>query len=418
MRKSIATFATFALLAVSTVGPVLAATDTNVVNSGDGVVVSTSSTTNTNVNTSVSNSAVVIQNSEVNQNSGFNVLDGNISINGCNPCGVTGGGVGLQVGGNSATVNQSATDINSNVVGVSVDAGSQASNLTGVTNTGNGVTVVTNDTANTNVNTSATNRAFVYQGNEINQNSGFNVLTDNIGSPILAIIGGNTTTVGQSVDGLNSNVVGVAIHAPTSTAGVGCMLCGPCTANVCTGITNTGDGLLVVTSATTNMNINTSASNWLFSKQKSYTNQNSGFNVLDGNIGGGSLGVGGNLAGTTQILGDANSNAIGVSVGSDTLPLGGTMANIINTGNGLVAVTVSTDNNNTNTAAVNALFGFQAQVTSSNSGFNILVNNIGGGVSVAGGNAGGNTQTLSGNSNAALIGSNPLSLLALLMLLL
>ena len=419
MRKIIATVAAFAVVVATAAAPAFATTQTTILNSGDNAVVTTTSSTTTNVNTSVSNDASITQVSSINQNGGGNVIDGNIAVGSlCNPCAPVSGGVGLQVGSNTATVNQSASDINNNVVGVSVDANSQANNGTNLVNTGNNVLVVTNDSVTTNVNTSAVNRARIGEFSSINQNGGNNVVTDNIGSPILAVTGGNSASVNQNVSGVNENVVGVAIHAPTSTGQVGCLVCAPCLGGTCSNITNTGDKLTFVGTSSTNTNVNTYTSNYLSLWQKSKINQNLGFNVLADNIGGGALGIGSNVAGVTQGLSNANNNMVGVSVGS-SLPMGGTLSTIVNTGFAPLIVTSSTDNTNANTAALNTLWGFQAQWTNSNNGFNVLVDNIGGTLTLVGGNAGGTAQGMSGvNNNAALIGNNSLSLLALLVLLL
>lgn len=419
MRKLIAITAAFAMAFTTVMAPVQAATDTTVLNSGDNVNVNASSSTNTTVNTTVVNTAVVSQNSVVNNDSGHNVLDGNISLsNNCNPCGPQlGGGVALQTGSNTAAVNQSATGINSNVVGVSVDANSQASDRTDVVNTGDKVNVTTSDTVNTTVNTTALNFAKVSQNSFVSNNSGWNVINDNIGSPIGAVTGNNGAVVNQNVSDLNSNVVGVAIHAPTSTADEGCMVCAPCLSGNCTNVTNTGDNLRVKTRSTTTTNVNTTAVNTLWSSQNSLISNNSGFNFLSDNIGGGLLATGSNGAAVAQNV-SGNANAIGVAVGS-VMPMGGSvMANIVNTGANLTSNSTANDTTNVNTTALNTLFGWQAQFSNSTSGFNLLVNNIGGGMGVTGGNVGGTGQTLSGNNNAAVIGSNSLTLLALMSMLL
>lgn len=421
MRKILAITAALAVLSTSLFsGVASAATDTSLLNSGDKVNVSASSNTTTNVDTTTVNTAVVTQNSVVSNNSGNNVLSDNISLsNPCNPCGaVTGGGVGHSTGSNTAVVNQTATGINQNVVGVSVDANSQANNATGVVNTGNGVNVKTNDTVNTTVNTTAVNSAFVGQNSLVSNNSGLNVVDGNIGGTVAAVTGNNGAVVNQNVSDLNSNVVAVAIKAPTSTAGTDCMVCGvPCVSGTCTDITNTGDNLTVNAKSTTNTNVTTLALNTLWSTQNSAVSNNSGLNWMTDNIGGGALATGSNGAAVAQGV-SGNSNVLGVMVGS-VMPMGGSnLTNIVNTGASLTSNTTANDTTNANTTALNTLFGFQAQFSNGNSGFNLVAENIGGGVGFTGANAGGTTQALSGNNNAAVIGSDSLTLLAMMAMLL
>lgn len=387
MRKTIA-IAASAVMMLSNVVVVSAATNVNdIVNSGYNLDVNSSSTQTNVVTVNNTNTAVISQTDISSNNTGDNTSKGNIDL--CGTCGAGGSSI---VTGNAGSVSNMDVNVNSNSTAVTLPSGSGSS-------TNNAVITNTGKHADFNLSANTTNVVTVNNNNDarINQtsisdnNTGDNYSGKNIGSAGImtgdALSESNMSATGNS----NATLVG---------GEVGLGSCDTCVGNY-NNITNTGYNL-DVNSSTNDVNvIGVNNYNGLWVSQTVLASNNTGDNRSKYNIGNGGI-LTGNAGSLSNMAAGGNSNA--TVVGFDGLPMGANWNQVVNTGaNGDLNLSANTVSVAT-TSNTNALTDVQFALASNQSGYNYQYHNIGFWGTMTGNAGTGNNFSVWGNSNNTLIG--------------
>lgn len=268
-----------------------------VVNTGDDASIVSNWTEHKELNVTNKNDATVYQKLYGKSNSGENHLDGNIGTGGSNNVTTGTAQVGAEMG---VALNKNTTLVN----GGSNPSAVQGSE-TSLTNTGDDAHVNTSWSSHNSLDVMNKNYANVTQMMHTYSNSGKNHVMDGIG-------GGNLTTgqagfLGEFGVVANENTTGL------SGLGMGSSLLGSMTELV-----NTGDYLHANSSLNETNTAHVSSTNYLYEKQSFEHKSNSGYNHLDGNIGGGMTHTG-MATGWNGAAVNANSNATVLGSMADVL---------------------------------------------------------------------------------------------------
>ncbi len=269
-----------------------------VINTGLGLQVNASATTNNAVVVNNSNSAYLDQSSNSVNISGQNTADNNI-------------GTTSIVAGPSGSLHNMSADVNHNTtvvaMGPGVAAGGTwgccgtpctASNCTDVTNTGVGALVNSSSTTNTAVVVNNSNRMWALQSVFATDISGQNTANSNIGGA--GIFAGPAGSLSNMALSGNDNATGVALGAGM-----------PLGSNMLS-VINTGLGMVTNASANTNTALQTNNKNSLFGWQANWAFSLSGQNTALSNIGGsGVMTLGGGSASNLGLSGNSNMTVIG-----------------------------------------------------------------------------------------------------------
>lgn len=411
IRKYIAVAASSALIFAAPA--VFAADATSIVNSGDNAMVNTSSNQNSSVNVNNTNTAVVSQMVNASTNTGDNSANKNIST------GTTGTSIMTGDAGVTTNFNVNANR-NTTVVG---QTNPSSSNLTDITNTGDGANVQTSTNTNSAIQVNNTNSADVSQscGGESIIPLGLNLLQSD------SILGGCSANTGDNH--ANSNIGGAAIG--TGQAGIGVNMQTTVNRNQTvvgdpfgtessgsvldgTSITNTGDHAAVNTSSNTNSSVGVNNVNEAMIAQMLNGFANSGDNHASENIGGSAV-MTGDAGITSNMNVNANNNATGIGSGFGMTPMMSNLNDFVNTGDSMDAQTSTNANSSATLNNVSSLLSSQFVFSHSNSGFNHTSSNVG--MSLVGTSGAGvnDAMTTGGNTNTTILGGLLNSLLSLLM---
>jgi hypothetical protein len=353
--------------------------ETSLVNSGDDATINSAVNQTSILTIANTNTAETHQMVNASSNTGDNEVEGNI------------GGGGSIVTGAALTQAALGVEGNTNVVGVAMPmAQGWGGQSVDVVNTGDDATINSSWNELKQVTVANTNTANTHQMFFGSSNTGDNEVEENIGATGI-----------QTGAAATSAVMGVEVNKNTTTVngmGGALGLMGS-TAN----LTNTGDDVTLNTAWNSTNVLTVANSNAAQTMQMMHANANSGDNESEDNIGAGIIMTGPATA-TGQMHVDVNSNMTGIA-GWGGLILG-TLADLVNTGDDLIANNVL---NNTFVGTVannNMMVQHQSLMFHSNSGDNESEENIGGtGATLTSGAAAGGTAHVDGNSNATVFGS-------------
>lgn len=384
MKKLVKTFFVSAVALVLTAATPLAyaqVNDTTVVNSGNDVDVQSSASQTSNINVINQNRAVVQQNVAVDANTGGNTANRNI------------GDTSVSTG--NAIVNTNLNvDANSNATHVSgIDP--MTMNFTDVVNTGDMLDVNTNTNTNTNVNVANQNLAAVRQNVAIDANTGDNRANRNIGGTSVDTGNVNVGTTADLVLNRNMTHIGDPMSSSSLFSSHDSLVND-------TVVTNTGDDVLINSSANANTNVNVRNDNRTRVAQNVHVLADSGFNRANRNIGGSDTSTG-NVGVNTDLMVAANANMTGIF--HDPMSMGGmNFVDVVNTGDRLNSNTNVSSNQNTNIVSVEELLALQRHHEMISTGFNRSNRGIGGSSIFTGGTGTNTGFMVRGNLNRTFVG--------------
>ncbi|OGK20292.1 hypothetical protein A3C23_02680 [Candidatus Roizmanbacteria bacterium RIFCSPHIGHO2_02_FULL_37_13b] len=416
MRKTIASLSCAAILLSNAAG-VFGQTYTDITNSGSGLDVKNTTNTTTVVTIDQTNSAFVKQDSTNVVKTGDVEVKGNIATGtGCGTC--TLGTIGVTTGAGTATTVQEV-DVNNNTAAAEVTGGS-ATSVLGLVNTGKDVTIDTSANSTTVLTEQQANKAFVSQSSMNLVDTGGVVASNNIGNVDVTTGPGTAVTV-QKIKANENTALAVVKPAPTTVLPPMCGL-NPCGAGLVgangayTMITNTGNKLIVDNHTNNTTVLGLLQSNLLYSSQKAGNYVTTGDVVAKKNIGGVDITTGAGVGSTLMEL-VANKNTAAASIGSDEMPLGGSLLQLVNTG-----VNANVDASANDTTVVggkqnNLSFIFEKTCNYVQTGLVGVLKNVGMVSTLTGVGASGVGQSTTANTNTFLVTSSPLGLLGLLLAL-
>ncbi|MEN9327603.1 MAG: hypothetical protein RI947_411 [Candidatus Parcubacteria bacterium] len=272
-----------------------------------------------------------------------------------------------------------------------------ADNGTAVINSGDNASVTSSTNQTSHVAVSNSNTAFTTQSVNADANSGGNTANSNIGLNG----GGGTILTGAANIGAQMGVN--ANHNVTSVSGA----TSPASSNV-TDVVNTGDNAHVNTTANTSNVVQVDNSNVAAVEQAFKAKANSGLNVANKNIGGGTIGTGGANIGATMGT-DVNHNTTSVGGFGGLSGLSNGLVNgtsITNTGDHSTVHSSANSNSTVGVSNYNHALVNQGFFGASNTGKNAANSNIGGGLIGTGAANVGATMGVSANSNVTGIDSS------------
>lgn len=263
----------------------------DVVNTGDDADIDGTMSNTLNIGVNNTNNSNTTQQFFATTNTGYNTSDGNI-----------GNGNGI-VTGNGVVTGEFEVKTNKNATVLGLGGQAPVQGIDGsLTNTGDNADVDATSTSQTTIGVNNFNTSYVNQLMNVNQNSGNNTSTDNIGSA--GILTGGAQAVAHMEADTNHN-----------TTGVGGWIMAPMGLNIFD-IVNTGNGLastnnMTHTSATSVMSMNS-----LSQSQSVAHTSTTGSNTSDGNVGAGSINSGAHAFGSAlEVDGNHNATVLGDTTG-------------------------------------------------------------------------------------------------------